>query len=397
MEPQARRDQLVSQPVGDELVVYDERRQVAHHLNRPAAMVWKLADGHRTIVDLTAALEEAFGASVDESVVYAALEQLHEANLLTSGLLPEMERISRRKLIATLATILPMVASIKVEAACMWTANPAAVPSPVDEAGGSFPIYVTGSNYFSCIGQFWSASSAVPWMTVAPETGDSATTNLTVTVAANPGPQRQGTVTVAGTTITVTQAGTPLDCTSYTLSPNPPPPAPGTTATVTITVTGAPAGCGSSWTAVSNASFIHVTSGATGSGSGTVNLALDANPGTQRSGTVTIAGQTVNITQAGAAQPCGGTQVSGTDQADSRTIQLGKTGQTTFTYQTYSQQDRIVVYYKNQPIFDTGCVGASGSQVLTLSGPETYVVVEVTPNCAGGSGTAWNYSFTCPP
>jgi hypothetical protein len=47
---------LLAQDVGDELVVFDERRYVAHRLNRTAAAVWRLADGQRTIADLAASL-----------------------------------------------------------------------------------------------------------------------------------------------------------------------------------------------------------------------------------------------------------------------------------------------------------------------------------------------------
>src|SRR5262245_24680183 len=53
------------------------------------------------------------------------------------------------------------------------------------------------------------------------------------------------------------------------------------------------------WTATSNASFITVASGASGTGNGTVTLNVAANAGTTRSGTVTIAGQTVTVTQTG--------------------------------------------------------------------------------------------------
>ncbi|HEX8557267.1 MAG TPA: M36 family metallopeptidase [Pyrinomonadaceae bacterium] len=65
----------------------------------------------------------------------------------------------------------------------------------------------------------------------------------------------------------------------------------------TVTVT-AGAGCG--WTAASNAGFIGVTAGASGSGSGTVTYSVGANTGTtSRTGTLTIAGQTFTVTQAG--------------------------------------------------------------------------------------------------
>ena len=55
-----------------------------------------------------------------------------------------------------------------------------------------------------------------------------------------------------------------------------------------------------SWTASSNASWITVTSGATGSGDGSVAFSYAANIGALRTGTLTIAGQTFILTQA----PC---------------------------------------------------------------------------------------------
>ena len=61
----------------------------------------------------------------------------------------------------------------------------------------------------------------------------------------------------------------------------------------------APSGC--AWQAVSNDSWITITSGSTGSGNGTVNYSVAANASaSQRTGTMTIAGQTFTVTQAGA-------------------------------------------------------------------------------------------------
>jgi len=58
--------------------------------------------------------------------------------------------------------------------------------------------------------------------------------------------------------------------------------------------------CGSdcSWTATSNAAWITITAGASGSGNGTVRYSVTSdNSGVVRTGTVTIAGQTFTITQ----------------------------------------------------------------------------------------------------
>jgi hypothetical protein len=62
------------------------------------------------------------------------------------------------------------------------------------------------------------------------------------------------------------------------------------------------AGASCAWTATSNSGFITILSGATGTGNGTVSYSVAANPSTSpRTGTVTIAGQTFTVTQAGAA------------------------------------------------------------------------------------------------
>jgi uncharacterized repeat protein (TIGR03803 family) len=59
---------------------------------------------------------------------------------------------------------------------------------------------------------------------------------------------------------------------------------------------------GCAWTATSSdPSFITINSGSSGLGSGTVSYTVAANPGTARSGTMTIGGQTFTVDQTGAA------------------------------------------------------------------------------------------------
>ena len=74
----------------------------------------------------------------------------------------------------------------------------------------------------------------------------------------------------------------------------------GGSASVTVTTT---AGC--NWTAASNNSFITITSGASGSGSGTVNYSVAANTSSlSRNGSMTIAGLTHSVSQAGTGGGC---------------------------------------------------------------------------------------------
>jgi pimeloyl-ACP methyl ester carboxylesterase len=95
--------------------------------------------------------------------------------------------------------------------------------------------------------------------------------------------------------------------------------------------------------------------------------------------------------------PCSTTQVQGGDTPETRNIDMGRTSGTfNFTYDTYTQPDRMVVLYQGAVLFDTGCVGQSGSVDLTYSGTSTTITVQVTPNCAGGSGTLWTFTVYCP-
>jgi len=94
---------------------------------------------------------------------------------------------------------------------------------------------------------------------------------------------------------------------------------------------------------------------------------------------------------------CSALQVSGADTPETRVIDLGiNHGTFQFSYETYSQQDEIIVSYEGTVLFDTGCVGASGTQNLTYSGTSTDITVDVHPNCAGGTGTAWAFTVYCP-
>jgi hypothetical protein len=148
-------------------------------------------------------------------------------------------------------------------------------------------------NVTATAGCAWTASSNDNWLTVT--SGGSGTGNgvTNYSVAANTGPARTGTLTVAGQIVTVTQAN---GCT-FALTPTAQN-FPASIAAGAVNVTSA-AGC--TWTATSNTAFISVTSGANGSGNGTVGYSLTANDVTSlRSGTLTIAGQTFTVTQDGA-------------------------------------------------------------------------------------------------
>jgi hypothetical protein len=141
----------------------------------------------------------------------------------------------------------------------------------------------------------WTAvTNSPPWLTVTSGASGSGNGSVGFNVAANTGPERTGTLTIATRTFTVTQAS---GC-SYAIAPmgqNF-----GTTGgsgTVAVTTT---AGC--TWTAASNTSspaWLTVTSGASGNGNGTVGFTVGINLLTPRTGTLTIGGRTFTVMQTG--------------------------------------------------------------------------------------------------
>jgi len=155
----------------------------------------------------------------------------------------------------------------------------------------------------------WTASSNVGWVSII--SGASGTSNGTVgfSVQANTaGTTRAGTLTIAGQAFTVSQAA--AACGAFSLSPaSQSVSAAGGSLTVTVSGT---TGC--SRTATSNAAWITVSSGASGTGAGTVALSVATNTvASSRTGTVTIGGQTFTVTQSAAT--CGAFSLSPASQS----------------------------------------------------------------------------------
>jgi hypothetical protein len=74
--PQARRDGLLEETVGEELLLYDQDSHTAHCLSPVAACVWGHCDGEHDLPELAAV------AGVSESLVADALHELREKDLL---------------------------------------------------------------------------------------------------------------------------------------------------------------------------------------------------------------------------------------------------------------------------------------------------------------------------
>jgi WD40 repeat protein len=179
----------------------------------------------------------------------------------------------------------------QVTSDCTYTVTP--TEQYFGSSGGSVNIDIQTTN-----GCAWNAASDSSWLSVPPGANSgSGPGMITVWAVANQTTApRIGHVNVAGQVITVTQEG--ITC-NYTISPrNRSFTAEGGSAFVNMAAADA---C--SWSAVSSDNWITITSGATGSGYGTIYYSVGANTtGADRTGTLTIAGQTFKIDQTAEAQ-----------------------------------------------------------------------------------------------
>lgn len=184
--------------------------------------------------------------------------------------------------------------------ACSYEISPVSTSLPAEgTASGSLSVTAPAN----CA---WTASASPGWISIT--SGASGPGNGTVryTVAVNTGDSRTGTITLTGQTgavgvitgtLTITQAAS--GCT-YNIAPaSASVPAAGTTSgSIAVAAT---SGC--AWTATSAVPWIAITSGASGTGSGTVSYTVAANTGPARTATITIAGQTHAVNQAAGAGP----------------------------------------------------------------------------------------------
>ncbi len=181
-------------------------------------------------------------------------------------------------------TIAGKTFTVTQSAPCTYSISP--VSNSFTSSAGTGSVTVIAGT-----GCAWTAvSNNTSWLTVT--SGTSVTGNGTVgySVTANTGAARTGTISIAGKTFTVTQ---PAPCT-YSISPisNSFTSSAGT-GSVSVT-----AGSGCAWTAVSNATWITVTSGGSGTGNGTVGYSVaDSTLCSARTGTITVAGKTFTVTQ----------------------------------------------------------------------------------------------------
>ncbi len=183
---------------------------------------------------------------------------------------------------------------------CEFTVSPSSVQAPA--AGlASVVITVTKTQGGTC-----------PWVTIpdgdfisiiGPRSGEGSGT-FTMAVAPNPGPSRGGEVLLSnninGPKVRISQASGVGAC-AFSVSPTQAS-APDTGGNFVVVITPI-LGQNCAWTAVPQVNFLTISGNDWGNGAGSVTIAVGPNAGSQRTGTVNVAGQTVTVTQAGPSVP----------------------------------------------------------------------------------------------
>ena len=141
--PVARKEGLVIQELPDEILVYDLKINKAHCLNETAAFVWKACDGKNSVADITKLFGNKSNSQVPEDLIWLALDQLSENNLLEKELEAKLKGQTRREVIKKigLASIvaLPIISALIFPQSALAVFCPSSICSNVGGTGGCDP------------------------------------------------------------------------------------------------------------------------------------------------------------------------------------------------------------------------------------------------------------------
>lgn len=137
----ARRDGLLEETLGEELLLYDRDSHTAHCLSPVTACVWRHCDGERDLTEL------AVVAGVSEDMVADALHKLRGQNLLKAE--PELIQstvagVSRREVIVrgarygAAAAAVPLIVSATAATPAMASSGEEIITHEEGEAEGLF-------------------------------------------------------------------------------------------------------------------------------------------------------------------------------------------------------------------------------------------------------------------
>jgi hypothetical protein len=150
------------------------------------------------------------------------------------------------------------------------------------------------------------------------------------------------------------------------------------------------AGSGCSWSATTTSNFITITGGSPGSGGGSVSYSVPANPGTQRVGTIIVAGFPYTITQAGSdslAAPSGPAPANGS---------VGTVVSPTLSWTASTGATSYDVYFGTMtpPPLVTSTASTSYAPGTLIPGVTYYWMVVANNSSGSDSSPIWSFTTT---
>ena len=143
--PQSRKADIVVLELDGEVLIYDKKTDKAFSLNKTSARIWELCDGKHSLSEISHLLGEKLNADVDDGLVWLALEQLHQENLIENEVaLPDsLVGLSRRQAIRKVglaaAITLPFISSLVAPTALNAQSTPQG-PAPIAGQPVSIPM-----------------------------------------------------------------------------------------------------------------------------------------------------------------------------------------------------------------------------------------------------------------
>lgn len=151
--PVSRQKDIVIQELQGEILIYDLNINKAFCLNETSALVWQSCDGKKSVSEISSGLSKTLNQPINEDLVWLAIEQLKQENLLLNGekVKTNFNGLSRRKAIkkagivavTSLPLITSLVAPVPANAASAGTCT--AIGQPCTNSDQCCPGPITGT------------------------------------------------------------------------------------------------------------------------------------------------------------------------------------------------------------------------------------------------------------
>lgn len=116
--PPVKYQNVVIQELDEEILIYDLLKNKAFCLNKTSAMIWQECDGKKTVEEISFAVSKKSGTTVNENIVWLALNQFKTEELLEDNnkITTPFDGLSRREIVKKIgfasAIALPIISAV---------------------------------------------------------------------------------------------------------------------------------------------------------------------------------------------------------------------------------------------------------------------------------------------